>query len=106
MTAIAGRRRALLMIGVAGLLCMTGPGWPVAAAPGSRPPGVPPPVDATALPTQADVDAPTYVVRNQVGPVKQRVACRSPSAVVVKTEPAGQARLRIRQAHQFATGHG
>ncbi|MGH4006452.1 MAG: type VII secretion-associated serine protease mycosin [Pseudonocardiaceae bacterium] len=98
---------------MATLLCLAGPGWPVAAEPGIRPPGVPPPVNPAALPTPASVSALPYIVNNratrQTGPVEQQAACQQPPAGnprIVEAEPAAQLRLRIRQAQQFATGRG
>ncbi|MGQ0716094.1 MAG: type VII secretion-associated serine protease mycosin [Pseudonocardiales bacterium] len=113
MTAAAGPRRALLVALVAALLCLAGPGWPVAAEPGVRPPGVPPAVNPAALPTPVSVNALPYIVNNratrQTGPVEQQAACQQPpadSARNVEAEPAAHQRLRIRQAQQFATGRG
>ncbi len=113
MTAVSGRRRALLLAAVAMLLCIAGPGWPVAAEPGGRPPGVPPPVNPAALPTPASVSTLPYLVDNratrQIGPVEQQAPCQQPpagSARDVAAEPAAHQRLRVRQAQQFATGHG
>ncbi|MDQ3764174.1 MAG: type VII secretion-associated serine protease mycosin [Actinomycetota bacterium] len=78
---------------------------------GGRPPGVPPPVDPAALPTPASVATMPYTVNNtftqQTGPVEQLAACQQEvagSTHNVEAEPAAQRRLRIRQAHEFATG--
>jgi membrane-anchored mycosin MYCP len=109
-TAVNGHRRALLVTGVVASLCLAGPGWPVAAEPGVRPPGVPPPVNPAALPTPASVSTPPYIVNNRVtrqtGPVEKRAACQQQPVGTVEAEPAGQQRLRIRQAQQFAIGRG
>ncbi|MGH3900772.1 MAG: type VII secretion-associated serine protease mycosin [Pseudonocardiaceae bacterium] len=112
MTAVSGRR-ALLVAGLATLLCIAGPGWSVAAEPAVRPPGVPPPVNPAALPSPASVSALPYIVNNratrQTGPVEQQAACQQPpagSARNVEAEPAAQQRLRIRQVQQFAIGRG
>ncbi|MFN2477936.1 MAG: type VII secretion-associated serine protease mycosin [Pseudonocardiaceae bacterium] len=93
------------------LLCLAGPAWPVAAQPGDRPPGVPPAVDATALPTPASVNTTPYIVNNtatrQTGPVQQQAACQQPvtdNPQNLQAEPPAQRRLRIRQAQQYATG--
>ncbi|MGH3886352.1 MAG: type VII secretion-associated serine protease mycosin [Pseudonocardiaceae bacterium] len=101
------------MASVAALLCLAGPGWPVAAEPEGRRPGVPPPVNPAALPTPASVSTLPYVVNNratrQTGPVEQQAACQQPPAGSgrnVEAEPTAQQRLRIRQAQQFATGRG
>ncbi|MGH3992936.1 MAG: S8 family serine peptidase, partial [Pseudonocardiaceae bacterium] len=95
---------------MAALLCMTGPGLSVAAEPGVRPPGVPPAVNPAALPTPANVSALPYIVNNratrQTGPVQQQADCQQQATGNVEAEPAGQRRLRIRQAQQFATGRG
>ncbi|MGH3964360.1 MAG: type VII secretion-associated serine protease mycosin [Pseudonocardiaceae bacterium] len=98
---------------MATLLCLAGPGWPVEAEPGIRPPGVPPPVNPAALPTPAAVSTLPYLVNNratrQTGPVEQQAACQQPAAGNprgVEVEPAAQQRLRILQAQQFATGRG
>ncbi|MGQ0779260.1 MAG: type VII secretion-associated serine protease mycosin [Pseudonocardiales bacterium] len=65
------------------------------------------------MPTQLEVNALPYVVNNtktqQVGPAQQTTACvqqSSDTAVDVEAEPANQRRLRITQAHKFATGRG
>ncbi|MGH3783639.1 MAG: type VII secretion-associated serine protease mycosin [Pseudonocardiaceae bacterium] len=106
------RRTPLVAVAVA-LLCLAGPAWPVAAQPGDRPPGVPPAVDATALPTPASVTAMPYIVNNaatrQTGPVQQQAACQQPvpdNPQNLQAEPPAQRRLRIRQAQQYATGRG
>ena len=110
MSAVAGHRRALLASIVTALLCMTGPALSVAAEPGVRPPGVPPAVNPAALPTPANVSALPYIVNNratrQTGPVQRRTDCQQQATGNVEAEPAGQRRLRIRQAQQFATGRG
>ncbi|MFY9806309.1 MAG: type VII secretion-associated serine protease mycosin [Pseudonocardiaceae bacterium] len=105
------RRTPLVAVAVA-LLCLAGPAWPVAAQPGDRPPGVPPPVDMSALPTPASVNTMPYIVNNlatrQTGPVEAQAACQQPvreTAQHLQAEPAAQQRLRIRQAQKFATGH-
>jgi membrane-anchored mycosin MYCP len=89
---------------------MTGPGLSVAAEPEVRPPGVPPAVNPAALPTPANVSALPYIVNNratrQTGPVQQQADCQQQAPGNVEAEPAGQRRLRIRQAQQFATGRG
>ncbi len=106
-----GRRRGPLIAVAAAVLCLVGPAWPVAAQPGVRPPGVPPAVDASALPTAASVDIMPYVVNNtvtqQTGPVELLAPCQQQvtgNPQQLTFEPAGQRRLRIRQAQQFATG--
>ncbi|MGH3930815.1 MAG: type VII secretion-associated serine protease mycosin [Pseudonocardiaceae bacterium] len=113
MSAPGGRCRTVLVAVTAALLALAGPVWPVAAQPGVRPPGVPPPVNPAELPTQLEVNALPYVVNNtktqQVGPAQQTTACvqqSSDTAVDVEAEPANQQRLRITQAHEFATGRG
>jgi membrane-anchored mycosin MYCP len=106
-TAVAGRRRALLVAGGVVSLCIAGSGWPVVAEPGDRPPGVPPPVNPAVLPS---VSTPPYIVNNratrQTGPVEKQAACQQQPVGTVEAEPAGQQRLRIRQAQQFALGRG
>jgi membrane-anchored mycosin MYCP len=108
--AVAGRGRSLLVTSLAALLCMTGPGLSVAAEPEIRPPGTPPAVNPAALPTPASVSALPYIVNNratrQTGPVQQQADCQRQATANVEAEPAGQRRLRIRQAQQFATGQG
>ncbi|MGH3916302.1 MAG: type VII secretion-associated serine protease mycosin [Pseudonocardiaceae bacterium] len=111
MSASEGRRRAVLVAITVALLAVAGPVWPVAAQPGVRPPGTPPPVNPAELPTQLEVNALPYVVNNtatqQVGPPQPTTACvqQSPdTAMDAETEPANQNRLRIQEAHQFATG--
>ncbi len=110
MRAPTGRGRTLLAAVTAASLCVAGPMWPVAAQPGARPPGVPPPVNLAALPTPASVNTLPYTVNNmatrQTGPVQRHADCQQQPADNVEAEPAGQQRLRIRQAHQFATGQG
>ncbi|MGH3797057.1 MAG: type VII secretion-associated serine protease mycosin [Pseudonocardiaceae bacterium] len=83
------------------------------AQPGVRPPGVPPPINTADLPTPDQVQSRPYIVNNpvtqQIGPVQQTAPCvqqPSRSPVDVAAEPANQLRLRIRQAHEFATGRG
>lgn len=109
----AGRRRATLVAVTVALLGFTGPAWPVAAAQDGRPPGQPPPVNPAALPTPAEVNTLPYTVDNavtrQLGPVEQMTTCvHRPTGgeVDVEAEPPNQQRLRIRDAHQFATGRG
>ena len=67
-------------------------------------------MNPAALPTPASVSTLPYLVNNKVtrqtGPVEQQAACQRPSGGTVGAEPAGHKRLRIRQAHQFATGRG
>jgi membrane-anchored mycosin MYCP len=104
----------LVALAAAGLVLagQPGPAWPAAAGTNtSRPPGVPPAVDPAALPSTASVNTMPYIVNNaatrQTGPVEQQAPCQQPppsSAPRLDTEPAAQARLRIRQAQQFATG--
>lgn len=117
MKARAGHRHAVLVTATAALLTLAGPAWPVVAQPEVRPPGVPPPVNPAQLPTPAEANALPYIVNNtvtqQIGPVQQTTACvrHSPDSAVdsvvdLAAEPANQARLRIRQAHEFATGRG
>lgn len=113
MSVLTGHRRTPLVAIAAALLCLAGPAWPVAAQPGDRPPGVPPPVDPAALPTPANVNTMPYVVNNtatrQTGPVEQLAPCQQQvtgSAQDLEAEPAAQQRLRIRQAQKFATGRG
>ncbi|HEY2763450.1 MAG TPA: type VII secretion-associated serine protease mycosin [Pseudonocardiaceae bacterium] len=119
---VLGRRRRVVSVAVmVALLGLAGSVWPAAgqpagsavSQPGVRPPGVPPPVDEAALPTPAEVETQPYTVNNavtqQIGPVRQTAGCvqqtpRSP--VDLAAEPASQRRLRIRQAHRFATGRG
>jgi membrane-anchored mycosin MYCP len=108
---LAGYRRSALVAATVALLCMAGPMSPVVAQPDSRPPGVPPPVNPAALPTPGSVSTMPYTVNNsatrQIGPVQQQAACQQPamdSAPDPEIEPAAQQRLRIRQAHEFATG--
>ncbi len=110
LTGLRPRRTPLMAVAVA-LLCLVGPAWPVAAQPGDRPPGVPPSVDATALPTPASVNTMPYIVNNtatrQTGPVAQQAPCQQPVAdnpQNIQAEPPAQRRLRIRQAQQYATG--
>ncbi len=70
-------------------------------------------MDATALPTQASVNAMPYIVNNtatrQTGPVEQQAPCQQPvtdNPLNLQAEPPAQRRLRIRQAQQYATGRG
>ncbi len=112
MRTLTGRRRRSTPVAAAvTLLCLVGPVSAVAAQPGGRPPGVPPPVSPAALPTPDSVSTMPYTVNNtatrQTGPVQQQAACQqvpTESAPDPETEPAAQQRLRIRQAHEFATG--
>ncbi|MGH3904565.1 MAG: type VII secretion-associated serine protease mycosin [Pseudonocardiaceae bacterium] len=112
MKAPAAQRRAVLVAATVALLGVAGTAWPVAAQPDIRPPGVPPPVNPAELPTAAEVNTMPYQVNNavtqQIGPVEQIAPCVQRSAgstVDVEAEPPNQQRLRIRQAHEFATGH-
>jgi membrane-anchored mycosin MYCP len=107
----AGHRRTPLVAAAVAVLCLAGPTWPVAAQPGDRSPGVPPPVDPTALPAPASVRSMPYIINNtatrQTGPAEQLAPCQQQltgSTQDVAAEPAAQRRLRIRQAQQFATG--
>ncbi|MGH3940882.1 MAG: type VII secretion-associated serine protease mycosin [Pseudonocardiaceae bacterium] len=108
MSAPGGRRRAVLVAVTAALLTLAGPIWPVAAQPGIRPPGVPPPVNPAELPTPGILP---YIVNNsvtqQVGDAQQTTACVqqfTDTEVAVETEPVNQRRLGIQEAHEFATG--
>ncbi|HEU0090221.1 MAG TPA: type VII secretion-associated serine protease mycosin [Pseudonocardiaceae bacterium] len=112
MKALTGQLRAALGAAAVGLLSLAGPAWPVTAQE-FRPPGVPPPVNQAELPTPAEVNTRPYVVHNevtqQIGPVQQTAACVQRSVntqMDIEAEPTNQQRLRIRQAHQFATGRG
>ena len=117
MRALTGDRRtppvAPLMVTALALLCLVGLAWPVAAQPGNRPPGAPPPVDLTALPTPASVNTLPYLVSTpaaqQTGPPTRQAPCQRPvtsGAQNLAAEPAAQRRLRIRKAQQYATGRG
>ncbi len=67
-------------------------------------------MNPAALPSPASVSTLPYLVNNsvtrQTGPVEQQASCQQPPAGAVEVEPAGQQRLRIRQAQVFATGRG
>ncbi|MGH3753952.1 MAG: S8 family serine peptidase, partial [Pseudonocardiaceae bacterium] len=67
-------------------------------------------MNLAALPTAASVNTLPYIVDNmatrQTGPAERFADCQQQPADTVEAEPAGQQRLRIRQAHQFATGRG
>ncbi|MGH3821593.1 MAG: type VII secretion-associated serine protease mycosin [Pseudonocardiaceae bacterium] len=109
MRATVSQRRRLLVVVAAALLCLAGP--VAAAQPGGRPPGVPPAVDAAAVPSPASVNSMPYVVDNtvtrQTGPVELLAPCQQQvtgDPRQLAAEPAAQRRLRIRQAQQFATG--
>ncbi|MGH4026981.1 MAG: type VII secretion-associated serine protease mycosin [Pseudonocardiaceae bacterium] len=108
---MAGRPRAVLVAATVALVSLAGPTWPVTAQQDTRPPGVPPPVNLAELPTPAEINTLPYTVNNpvtqQIGPVEQVSTCVSHatgSNVDVEAEPPNQHRLRIRQAHEFATG--
>lgn len=106
MKALTARGRSLLTAVLTAALCAAAPVWPVVAQPGARPPGVPPPVNFAALPTQAKVDTLPYTAPRQTGPVVRHAECQQRPMGTVQAEPAGQQRLRIRQAHKFAVGRG
>ena len=113
MNPLAGRRRTPLAAVALALLSLAGLASPVAAQPGDRSPGVPPPVDLAALPTPDSVNAMPYTVNNpatqQTGPVQRWATCQQQvtgSLRDLDDEPAAQQRLRIREAQRSATGRG
>ncbi|MGH3996765.1 MAG: hypothetical protein ACRDTJ_04800, partial [Pseudonocardiaceae bacterium] len=73
---MTSRWRALVVAGLVAFVCIAGPGSPVSAEPGVRPPGVPPPVNLAALPSPTSVSALPYIVNNratrQTGPVERQ----------------------------------
>ena len=110
---VSGRRRYSLVAVTATVLYLASAGWPAAAQPSARPPGVPPAVDMSALPNPASVSAMPYLVNNpatrQIGPVVQQAPCHpqaSSGGQNLAAEPPAQRQLRIREAQRYATGRG
>jgi membrane-anchored mycosin MYCP len=86
------------------VLCLAGSSWPAAAQP-----AVPPPVDPGQRPSAAEAGTTPYQGTNQVGPAVPVGSCidaareRGPRPDSI---PAVQRRMRIAEAHEFATGRG
>lgn len=99
--------RSAAVAGTAALLALAGPAWPAAGQGGDvRPPGVPPPLTASALPAAEPMP---YQAPGQVGPPEQVSECvtrATGSQVNVEEAPAAQRRLRIEGAWAFARGRG
>jgi len=91
------------------LLCaagLAGPAWSAAA---QVPPVVPPPPDPGLRPTTTEAGTFPYRAEGQVGPAQLAGACAGRSserAADLSAAPQAQARMRIKEAHEFATGRG
>lgn len=103
----------LAVLVVALLVCAI----PAAGQPGSpRPPGVPPPVDWSALPSQQNAARTPFdnsvggryeqLRGPQLGPNRACVASADLPPLAVQPSSWGQRRLRFDELRQFATGHG
>lgn len=98
--------RSAAVAGITALLALTGPAWPAAGQSGDRPPGVPPPLSASALPSAEPMP---YQAPGQVGPPEQVSECvtrATGSQLDVEAAPPAQRRLRIEDAWAFARGRG
>ncbi|MQA15621.1 MAG: type VII secretion-associated serine protease mycosin [Pseudonocardiaceae bacterium] len=98
----AGRRAAVIAATV--LLCLVGPARSGSAQNGVE---VPPPVDPGQRPSAAEATTFPYRAEGQVGPPAAAPCITSlPGQLAIEATPDPQQRLRIREAHEFATGVG
>lgn len=98
------RTRAAAAAAAVSVLCLAGPAWPAAAQP-----AVPPPVDPGQRPSIAEAETTPYQAPGQVGPAVMAGRCITAAAESGRTLdaiPAGQKRMRVSEAHEFATGRG
>ncbi len=98
------RIRTAVVVAAVSVLCLAGPSWPAAAQP-----AVPPPVDSGRRPSTVEAAITPYQAPNQVGPavpVGRCITAAPESGGALTAAPAGQQRMRIEEAQEFATGRG
>ena len=96
------RIRTAVVVAAVSVLALSGPSWPAAAQS-----AVPPPVNPGLRPSTAE--AAPYQAPSQVGPPVPVGECLGPAprgGPTPGTVPAPQQRMRIEEAHEFATGRG
>lgn len=94
------RTRNAAAVAALSMLCLAGPSWPAAAQP---------PVDPGQRPSTAEAQPTPYQAPNQVGPAVPAGSCITAapeSGDPLETIPAGQRRMRVQEAQEFATGRG
>lgn len=98
------RIRAAAAVAAVSMLALAGPSWPAAAQS-----AVPPPVIPALRPSPAEAESTPYQASNQVGPPVPVGTCAGPAprgGPPLDAIPPAQQRMRIKEAHEFATGIG